>query len=236
MIILKYTQGYKRAKFKFTAGFYTVVACCLLIVGGASWFTLSKISNTEKTEQNNGSKTEYRDNTSSYIESVPEIPEITAPTEEVKQNVSEEPYTKEEVKTETSYTFMMPVEGKVIKDYSTERLQYSATYGDMRIHLGVDIECDEGTQVSACGDGTVVSVNKDNSLGTVVEIDHNNGITVKYASIKDAAVKEGDTVKMGDIIGKSTTVPNECSDKNHLHIEVFKDGKSAAPLKTLGLS
>ncbi len=240
MIYLKYTQGYKRIKFKFTAGFYAVVACCLLIVGGASWFMLSKISNTVEAPKNNESYTEYKDNTSSYIESVPQIPEITVPSTETNQNASSVPHTQEKENTkapiETKISFTMPVEGKVVKDYSADRLQYSATFGDMRIHKGVDIECEKGTQISACADGTVLAVVKDAALGTVIEINHGNGITVKYSAIDKAAVKEGDTVKLGDLIGNSTTVPSECNDKSHIHLEVYKDGKSVSPLKALGLS
>ncbi len=236
-INLKYTQGYKRAKRGFTAGFYIVVACCLLIVGGASWFTLSRISATKIPQNKTESKIEYKDNTSSYIESVPEIPEVTEPTEETEQNVSNAPYTSSQTSdTPVNFAFKMPVEGKIIKDFSADRLQYSATFGDMRIHTGIDIECEKGTQVSACSDGTVSAVTNDSAFGTVVEIKHGNNITVKYATLQDVTVKEGDTLKMGDIIGKSTTVPCECSDKNHLHIEVLKDGKAVAPLKALGLS
>ena len=239
MIYLKYTERYKRKKFKFSAGFYAVIACCLLLIGGASWFSLSKISNTVEVPKNNVIPQEYKDDTSSYIESVPEIPEITVPSEETTQNVTDVPHTgnKENVSKpqEPVIAFTMPVQGKVLKDFSKDRLQYSATYGDMRIHKGVDIECEKGTKISACADGTVLAVVRDANLGTIVEIDHGNSITIKYAAISNPTVKEGDAVKLGDIIGDSTTVPSECNDKNHIHLEVFKDSKPVSPLETLGL-
>lgn len=237
---MKYTQGYKRNKIKFTAGFYLVVACCLLIVGGASWFMLSKISDTVENSKNNESKIEYNDNTSSYIESVPEIPEITVPSQETKQNITNIPDENQQKNSnssnENNLSFTMPVQGKILKDYSAERLQYSTTFGDMRIHKGIDIECERGTQISACADGIVLAVVKDLSLGTIVEIDHGNGITIKYSAIDKVVVKEDDEVKLGDIIGVSATVPSECNDNNHIHLEVFLNGKSVPPLKTLGLS
>lgn len=241
MIFLKYTKGYRKTKFKFTAGFYAVVACCLLIVGGASWFTLSKVSDSVEAPKNNESKAEYNDNTSSYIESVPEIPEITIPQKETTQNVSSEPYKgvnqpkKENTNQNKQFSFIMPVEGKVLKEYSSDRLQYSATYNDMRIHKGVDIECEKGAQIKACADGSVLAVVRDSSLGTVVEIDHGNGITLKYAAINNSLVKEGDNVKAGECIGESTTVPSECNEKSHIHLEAYKDGKVESPLEILGL-
>ena len=233
---MKYTQDYKKPKFRFGTGFYLTVACCLLIIGGASWFALSKINNNLPAPKTENNRSEYKDNVSSYTESTAEKPEET--TKDVAENVSSEPYSSPQ-KTDappTAIPFTMPVEGKVIKDYSEDRLQYSATYGDMRLHKGVDIECENETAVSACADGTVLSKTDDAVYGTVLEIDHGGGITVKYASLKDVTVKDGDKVKMGDIIGKVGTVPSECSDNSHIHIEVFKNGKSAAPLKALGLS
>ena len=241
MIYLKYTQHYRRKKFKLTTGFYAVVACCLVIIGGASWFSLSKISNTTvNSPKNKVSQKEYQDNTSSYIESVPEIPEITVPTEETQNQQSNVPHSNNEetvVKPEEpKLSFTMPVQGEIIKEFSIGKLIYSATYGDMRIHKGIDISCENGTQISACGDGVVLAVVKDASLGNIIEIDHGNGIVTKYSAINKAIVKEGDNVKLGDIIGDVTTVPSECEDKTHLHLEVYKDNKIVSPLDTLGLS
>ena len=235
MIILKYTQDYKRPKFRFGTGFYVLVALCFIIIGSASWFMLSSYTkNRTVPKSQNGS--EYRDKTSSYNESVPQNPVNEA--EDVAQNVSSEPYSspKNTVSAPAKISFTMPVQGRISKDYSSDRLQYSATFGDMRLHKGIDIECEKGTAVSACADGTVLSVTNDAMFGTVLEIDHKNGIVVKYAALDDVKLKESDAVKMGDIIGKVATVPCECNDKSHIHIEVLKDGKQLSPLKTLGLS
>ena len=236
---MKYTQGYKRLKFKFNAGFYLVVACCLLIVGGASYFAVSKISNTTvtPTPQKTESKGEYKDNTSSYIESTPKIPEIKVESEVTAQDTQKVPYDESKVETnQPEFKFTMPVQGEILKEHSTDRLQFSATYGDMRIHRGIDIGCEKGANVYAMSDGIIVSVERDAVLGTKIRIDHGNDIEVEYSCLSDISLTAGDTVKMGDVIGKSDTVPDECSDKNHIHIEVFKDNKSVDPLKTVGLN
>jgi len=240
MIFLKYTEGFGSRKKRFGAGFYTVIACCLLLIGASAWFALSKIENTQpSTVPDTSSKTEeYQDNTSSYIETVPEEPIKSTPAEDVKKDVSSEPYTSSEShkeETDTSYAFIMPVEGEVIKDYSENSLQYSSTYGDMRIHNGIDISCNSDSPIFSCGDGTVKGIENSSENGTVVIIEHKNSITIKYASLKELKVKQGDKVKMGDTIGISTTVPSECNDKSHIHIEAYKDGKQVSPLKALGL-
>ncbi|MBE6808501.1 MAG: M23 family metallopeptidase [Ruminococcaceae bacterium] len=235
MMVLKYSESYSGRSKKFGTGFYVLIACCLLIVGGASWFALSNYADDGKeppvsSDRNNS----YRQESSSYNENTTYEPREPQLSESVAQSAEDVPYTSEEVKQE-SQSFMMPVEGDIIKDYSAEQLQYSATYGDMRIHGGVDIACKNGTSVSACGNGSVKAIENSASFGTVVVIEHSNGITVRYSSLKDLQVKFGDKVKMGDIIGTVTTVPSECNDKEHLHIEATKNGKEVSPLEAMGL-
>lgn len=227
---MKYTQGYKNKKMRFSVGFYTVIALCIMLVGGGSYFAINKVA---KTQPETNGISEYKDNGSSYIESVPSIPEISTPTTQSTESV---PFESKETESQTAtVNFTMPVNGKVLKDFSLERLQYSETYGDMRIHNGIDIECEKGTKVSACADGTVVSAEKNSDFGFTVVINHSS-LTVKYSALTDVSLKQGDTVKMGDIIGKSDSVPCECADKPHIHLEVLKDGKNVSPLKALGIS
>lgn len=237
---MKYSESYQGRTKKLGTGFYVLIACCLLIIGGALWFALSNVDdNGVEPPMNSGENNSYYDGSSSYNESVTDEPREQTPMESVTQSVESEPYYTEEAgKSETVpiVSFTTPVEGKIIKNYSETELQYSATYGDMRIHNGADIACKQGTAVSACGDGTVKEITNDSLLGTTVTIEHLNGITIKYAALDDVGVKSGDKVKMGDIIGVVTTVPAECNDESHLHIEALKDGKSVSPLSALGIA
>lgn len=175
-------------------------------------------------------QSEYGDNVSSYNDTVsgnnsnPTVSENTAPTAD---NVSSVPY--------TATAFTMPVQGEILKKFSDSELQYSKTYGDMRIHSGIDIACKKGTAVSACADGKILTVEENTQYGNTVTIEHANGITTKYSALDDIKVKSGATVKSGDIIGIVTTVPAECNDSDHLHFEVYKQGIAVEPLKALGL-
>lgn len=239
-VSMKYSEYHSKSKFNGSPAFYIILACCLLAIGGAAWFAASEISSrgTQKEQSSDDSGSSVYTPPQSSILS--ESSEQT-PSGQVDQNVSDEPYSSEETTSadapakEPAVTFSMPVQGEIIKDYSDKELQYSATYGDMRIHTGIDIACEDGTSVSAAGSGSVLSVEESVSLGTVVTIDHGSGITAKYASIKDAKVKAGDKVAAGDIIGSVTSIPGECADQSHLHFEITKDGHSAEPLGTLGL-
>ena len=131
--------------------------------------------------------------------------------------------------------FSMPIHGEKIKGHSSDELQFSKTYGDMRLHTGIDFKVNKGTAVSACADGVVENIELNTTMGNVVTIDHKNGITIKYAGIENLTVDQGDSVKAGDIIGTVGTIPGECMDKEHLHFEVFKNEESVSPLETLGL-
>ena len=238
---MKYSEYRSQSKFKGSAAFYIIIAFCLIAIGGAAWFAAASINKRDlpKTDSSEIPNSSYYSTPESDIKSYP--PAVT-PSEEAGKAVSDEPYSSEQTATESkeedsySVIFSMPVGGETIKDYSVKQLQYSATYGDMRIHTGIDIACEDGTSVSAAGHGKVTAVEESSSLGNTVTIDHGNGITTKYAALKNIKVKEGDKVTAGDIIGSVTTVPGECADQSHLHFEVFKNGHSAPPLSTLGLN
>lgn len=230
---MKYNERISRQKNKLGAGFYIVIAACLLIIGGAAWFALSSYNDMQSGSSVISQKSEsYKNNITSYTEntsSAEQIPQASTPqnTESVAENVESEPYetTQSEVTgSAPKFNFTMPT-GEILKSHSEKELQYSATYGDMRLHTGFDIACKNGDTVNAFADGTVLNITESSNFGTTVEIDHSFGITVKYSSIKNPKFKVGDTVKMGDVIGTSATVPSECNDKSHIHIEILKDGK-----------
>ncbi len=237
---MKYSQ-YSRER-KGSSAFYIILAVCLLVIGIVAWVAFSNMNDNNadmNSDINNNSQnnSEYNNNTPSYNESENGIGEEiedkvdegindVIPSEPTADEVESEPYTPPQVV--KSYT--MPVNGDILKDFNATALQYSATYGDMRIHNAVDITCKEGTLVSACTDGTVQSVEQSPTLGGVITIDHGDGLVIKYASLKDISVKNGDTVKTGDTIGAVSTVPCECEDQSHIHLEAYKNATSISIL------
>lgn len=210
--------------------FYIIIIVALLLIAVVAWIGLSNMSDpttdpdtsmneTPNLDDDNNSQ-EYESNDSSYNDSIPSTPDDiiseVMPSTPTDDTVKDEPYTK-------SYT--MPVNGEILKDFSTDTLQYSQTFGDMRLHPAVDIACKEGTFISSLADGKVLSVEESGTLGNVITLDHGDGLIVKYACVKDAKVKAGSTVKGGDLIGTVGTIPCESSDQPHLHIEATKNGK-----------
>ena len=130
--------------------------------------------------------------------------------------------------------FALPMGSDIIKDYSNGEMVRSKTMGDWRIHNGVDFGGSAGNDVVAAGDGTVTAVYDDSFWGTVVEIDHGNGMTARYCGLKSGScLPEGSEVKKYDKIGSLGHIPVEISDEDHLHLEVLIDGETVDPLKAL---
>lgn len=236
---MKYYKSSKFAQTITSTGFITLTACALIAIGAISWFVLSKNNNIVETPQDdNVSHSSYPDTDNSYNSTV-DTPSVTeTPSTEVDDDVSDVPYVEPEETTvpeETKPTFVLPVVGNISKGHSDTALQYSATYGDMRLHTGIDILCKKGTDIKSVSSGTVISIVEDANLGKVITIEYFDGINVKYCGMGSVNVNENDEVSTGDIIGTSGEIPSECADNPHIHIEVIIDGKSVSPLDAMDL-
>lgn len=88
-------------------------------------------------------------------------------------------------------------------------------------HTGNDYATPIGTPVTvAYGDGVVTQVDINADYGTSVMIDHADGTQTLYAHLSERSVKVGDTVKLGQRIGKSGDSGN--AGGPHLHFEMRK--------------
>ena len=145
--------------------------------------------------------------------------------EVIKEDVKMvKPYTNEEVQTL-----------KYFYDYQAEAatqeksiLYHENTYIQ---NSGMDFGLTDTFDVVAVLDGTVVDVREDELLGTVVEIKHDNDFISSYQSLSEVSVKKNDTIKQGQVIGKSGTNTIDQDLGNHLHFELYKSGEVVDPSK-----
>ena len=126
---------------------------------------------------------------------------------------------------------MFPVEGKEVYGYAMETLSYNQTTRDWRTHSGIDIAAEAGTQVVAAADGEVYTTYEDEVLGYTVVIRHAGGYTTQYSSLNEnLAVKAGDKVSMGDVIGTvDATALVETVLGPHVHFSVTYQDKPMDP-------
>lgn len=99
-------------------------------------------------------------------------------------------------------------------------------------HKGVDIGgVGYTTNVLATKAGVVITSKLSSSYGNYVVISHGPGNTTLYAHMSSRAVKEGDTVTQGQIIG--VTGNTGISRGAHLHYEITENGSRVNPLDYL---
>ena len=87
----------------------------------------------------------------------------------------------------------------------------------------------EATNVVAALSGTVLNVKDEVLKGTVVTIEHKNGVQTVYTGVYDVAVKAGDEIKQGAVIGKTGLSQLEPDSGNVVHFEVIKDEVKVNP-------
>ena len=119
------------------------------------------------------------------------------------------------------------VEIKYISSYFGHRPD--PIYKITKFHSGIDFSAQMGTEAYVTGNGVVEDVEHNEwGYGTMVVINHGFGYKARYAHLQKAAVRKGQKVKRGQLIGyigntgKTTGV--------HLHYEVLKNGVAIDPI------
>ena len=96
-------------------------------------------------------------------------------------------------------------------------------------HKGVDFAGKSGAQVVAVADGVVTWSSNRYGYGQMVEINHGNGYSTRYAHNSENLVAVGEEVRKGQTValmgdtGRATG-PN-------LHFEVLQGGRAVNPVK-----
>ena len=94
---------------------------------------------------------------------------------------------------------------------------------------GVDYVSVNVFDVVSILDGTVISVEENDLLGTTIEVRHDNNLISVYQGLSNVMVEENMDVIQGQIIAKSGTSNINKDLGNHLHFELYHDGKIVNP-------
>lgn len=128
-------------------------------------------------------------------------------------------------------TFIMPVEGEILRDYAKDKLVYSDTLKEWVTHLAIDIKAPKTSVVKSSAPGTVTAIKNDPRFGLSVVIQHTNGYSTIYSNLLTAEfITVGEEVNQGETIGTvGNTAAFEILDEPHLHFEILKDGIQIDP-------
>lgn len=143
------------------------------------------------------------------------------------------PVVSDEVKITRPYIDTEVKVSKNFYDYLAESqeqeqslIYYEGTYMPSS---GVSYSKGDVFDVVAILDGTVKNVKEDTTLGNVITIEHENGITSVYQSVGEIAIKVNETVSKGQVIAKSATSNISTDLGNHLYFELIIDGICVDP-------
>ncbi len=95
------------------------------------------------------------------------------------------------------------------------------------MHEGIDFNAEVGTPVIAAADGVVSSAGWQGDFGNLVELDHGEGLSTRYAHLSRIDVKPGSVVKRGTQLGALGNTGR--STGPHLHFEVRMLGVAQNP-------
>jgi murein DD-endopeptidase MepM/ murein hydrolase activator NlpD len=102
-------------------------------------------------------------------------------------------------------------------------------YKVLKMHNGMDFTAPTGTEIFATGDGVVVDiVYAQRGYGNHVIIDHGFGYSTLYAHMSKVAVRKGQRVRRGMVIGYVGNTGTSVAP--HLHYEVHRNGQPVNPI------
>ena len=131
-------------------------------------------------------------------------------------------------------TFSAPLTGRIFRAHDLTVPVYSVTLDEYRVHNGVDILSEAGSDVKAMASGIVTEITDHPLLGHSVAVLHAGNLISVYRNLMPEEIDGltvGASVNAGQVIGHvGDSALVECCDEPHLHLEMTLSGVSVDPL------
>lgn len=121
-----------------------------------------------------------------------------------------------------------PLQGYISSSFGWRRSPFGSGW---EFHKGIDICAYYGAPIRAAADGKVEYAGWNEGYGNFVKIYHRDGIETCYGHMSKIAVKSGEYVKKGQVIGYEGCT-GLCTGA-HLHYEVRVNGAAVNPINYL---
>jgi murein DD-endopeptidase MepM/ murein hydrolase activator NlpD len=119
---------------------------------------------------------------------------------------------------------LAPVPGAVTSGFGMRR---HPILGYRRMHAGIDFKARYGTPIVAVSDGRVSSAGRSGGCGIAVRLEHGGGLSTRYCHMSAMAVRPGQSVRRGQVIGYVGSTG--LSTGAHLHYEMYRGGQVINP-------
>ena len=119
-----------------------------------------------------------------------------------------------------------PVHGMMANGFSWRKDPFT---GERAFHSGLDIVAPRGSRVTAPADGVVTKAGPETGYGNVIYVAHGNGISTRYGHLDGFAVKAGQEVTRGDLLGYVGDTGRSLGA--HLHYEVLLNNTRVDPAR-----
>ena len=103
--------------------------------------------------------------------------------------------------------------------------------GESGFHQGLDISLEKGQSVYATADGRVDAAAYSGDYGNMVIVGHGFGLSTRYGHLSKFAVRAGEDVKRGQIVGYVGSTGRATGP--HLHYEILANGRLLNPIQLL---
>lgn len=159
-----------------------------------------------------------------------ETPEETPEVTENEEAASQDVIIDEILHFSEADGLIKPVSGDTVIPYSMNGGTYFATLDHYKYNPAVMIRAEEGSVVSACAAGRVVSIFEDEEIGHAITMDLGDGYMITYGQLNGINVTLNSYVDPGEAIA-SVAAPTKYYSRegSNLYLQLTKDGVPVDP-------
>ena len=179
----------------------------------------------------NGTETDVMEKPDAdLVEEPKEIPEETPEIEEDEEASSQDVVVDRTLHFTETDGLLKPVSGETVIPYSMDRSTYFSTLDQYKYNSAVMIGAEEGSVVSACAEGRVVSIFENEEIGHAITMDLGDGYMITYGQLNGINVTLNSYVNPGEAIA-SVAAPTKYYSRegSNLYLQLTKDGVPVNP-------